>query len=175
MSEPKPTVRISPWLGGSVLTLLVLQLGMLWLQGSMVQRQRQDIQGLREDVQAMSDSLDEDSQSGDSPADGRLSPARLRSHRRRPARAVRAAYFQEQGDQQEADARKDLDKTMASAKEAVAKARDTQQKMSISENIRKADEKAKVEAEGQKFRPWLWGAAAVALLLMVARSLRKRG
>ena len=175
MSDPRQTVRISPWLGGSVLTLLVLQLGLLWVQGSLVQRQRQDILGLREDVQAMAESLDEDAQSGDPNLEARPVPARLRLRLRSrlKARAVRATYFQAKADDDE-QARKDLDATKDSAKAAVAKARDLQKKTSITENIRLADETAKMNAEGRTMRPWLWAGAGLALLLMIARSLRRR-
>ena len=176
MSDPKQTVRISPWLGGSVLTLLVLQLGLLWVQGSLVQRQREDILGLREDVQAMAESLDEDGQGPDPTMEARPVPARqrLRLRARRQGRVVRAAWFQAKaGDEDEA--RKELDHSQQSAKEALAKARDAQKKLSITENIRLAEETAKMNAEGRTMRPWLWAGAGLALLLMIARSLRRRG
>ena len=181
MSDPTTdvnAVRVSPWLGGTVVTLLVLQLGLLWLQGSLVQRQREDILGLREDVQAMAESLDDDQQ-GQTESDGQAVLVHLRAHgRHHPrtrARAVRAMWFQARADEDEA-VKKDLDHAKQSARDAVAQARDAQQKLSITENIRKAEEKAKVDAEGQKARPWLWAGAGLALLAMIARSiLRRRG
>ena len=176
MSDPKQTVRISPWLGGSVLTLLVLQLGLLWIQGSMVQRQREDILGLREDVQAMAESLDEDQQGGDPGQEARPVPARqrLRLRARGKGRVVRATYYQAKVDEDE-QARKDLEHSRESAKEALVKARDVQKKLSISENIRLVEETAKMNAEGKTMRPWLWAGAGLALFLMIARSLRRRG
>jgi len=184
MSDPKidtppamPGQRCS-WLGGSVVTLLVLQLGLLWIQGSQVQRQREDILGLREDVQAMADSLDEDQQGGVE-GDGRPVLVRMRGHGRvrghRPARLARVTYFQARPDPDEG-ARKELDQAQRSAQEAVAKAREVQGQLSLSENARKAQEKAQVDAEGRKLRPWLWAGAGLALLAMLARSvIRKRG
>ena len=175
MSDHNQTLRISPWLGGSVLSLMVLQLGLLWVQGSLVQRQREDILGLRDDVQAMAESLDEDQNAEQANPDGRPTPARFRSHAHRRARALRVAYFQAGADEDEV-ARKELEHSKESAQQGVAKAREMQSKLSITENLRKADEKAKVEAEGRKARPWLWAGAALALLAMVARSiLRRRG
>jgi len=189
MSDQRPIVRISPWLGGGVLTLLVLQLGLLWLQGSLVQRQREDILGLREDVQAMAESLEDDPQ-GQAESEGRPIPVRLRAHVRTHARhrvrLVRAAWFQAKTDDDDkanggkADeldaARRDLDRSKQSTKEALDKARDVQDKLSITENIRKAEDKAKVMAEGQQLRPWLWAGAGLALLAMIARPLlRRRG
>ena len=38
-----------------------------------------------------------------------------------------------------------------------------------------AIQKAQVDAEGRKARPWLWAGAVLALVLMVTRSLRRRG
>lgn len=177
MSDPKPTptITMAPWVGGSVLTLLVLQLGMLWLQGTMLQRQHEDLLGLREDVEALAESLDQGDDAWNSAEEGLPSPARQRVPRRRAPRVTRAAFLQNPPDE-DAAVKKDLDDTKKSATEAVAKARDTRDKLSITENIRKADEKAKVEAQGRTWRPWLWAGAGLALLAMVARSwLRRRG
>jgi hypothetical protein len=171
MSDAKQTLRVSPWLGGSVLTMLVLQMGLLWTQGSMLQRQHEDLVGLREDVQAMAEGLEQD-QGGDTEESG-PSPARL--HVRRHRVPVRAAWLQGEQDEDQR-ARKELEASKQSSREAVAKAQDTQQKLSITEAIRRADEQAKIDAEGRKARPWLWAGAGLALLAMAIRALlRRRG
>jgi cell wall-associated NlpC family hydrolase len=179
MSEPKATLQIPAWLGGTVITLLTLQLGMLWLQGSLLHRQHGDLQGLREDVQYLSDSLDQNQTAQDDADEPGPKPARTRKRRApRQPQAARVRFIQDtdsEADREKA-ARKDLEDVRKSEREAVAKARDVQEKLSISENIRKADEKARLEAEGQRWRPWLWLAGGVAVVAMFLRSwLRRRG
>lgn len=173
MSEAKQTLRVSPWLGGTVLTLLVLQMGLLWIQGTMLQRQHEDLLGLREDVQAMAETLDQEPGAGDAEG-GAPSPARWRVRRQRRG-PVRAAWLQSEPDEDQR-ARKELEASKQSSREAVAKARDTQEKLSITEAIRRADDQAKVDAAAHKARPWLWAGAGLALLAMVIRAvLRRRG
>jgi hypothetical protein len=173
MSEAKQTVRVSPWLGGAVLTLLVLQMGLLWIQGSMLQRQHEDLLGLREDLQAMAETLDQEQGAGEAEG-GAPSPAHRRVHRQRRA-PVRVAWLQGEPDEDQR-AKKELETSKQSSRDAVAKARDTQQKLSITEAMRRADDQAKVDAEVHKARPWLWAGAGLALLAMVIRALlRRRG
>ena len=176
MSDPKPTLNLPPWVGGSVLSLLILQLGMLWLQGTMLQRQHEDLLGLREDVQAMAETLEQGDDGWNSGAEeGDLSPARSRTRSR--ARVARAAYLQREPDE-EAAARKEVENSRKSERDAVAKGRDVQDKLSITENIRKADAKAKLEAQAGNGRPGLWWGVAAGLVLVALGGrawLRRRG
>ena len=171
----KQTVHLSPWLGGSIITLLVLQVGLLWIHGNMLQRQHEAILDLREDVQSLAETLEEDQGEGDAGVEGAPAPAHLRLARHGRPRLLRTAYLQRDSEDDQG-AQKELEHSKQSAQEGVAKARDLQEKLSISANIRKADEKAAVAAEGRKMRPWLWAGAGLAVLAMLARSwMRKRG
>ena len=40
-------------------TILVLQLGLLWIQGAQLHRQNQVMEGLREDIQALTESVED--------------------------------------------------------------------------------------------------------------------
>jgi len=167
MSDPQPPPSVPKWLSRSVVTLLALQVGLLWVQGSLLQRQHRDLQALREDVQALADSLDQD-QDQDSWDDSGIEANPARWTRHRGARVARVS--DDEGDQAE----KDLAQSRQSAQEALAKARDTQEKMSIQANIEKAE--AKSRAEAAPWKPWLWGAVAVSVLSLLVRALfRRRG
>ena len=70
---------------------------------------------------------------------------------------------------------KDVQKTRDSEKKAIADARDIRQKLSIEENIRKADEKKKVEAATSSFYPLVYWAMGIGLLaFIVGRVWRAR-
>jgi hypothetical protein len=170
------------WLSRSIVILLALQVGLLWTHGSLLQRQHDDIQALREDVQALADSLDQDQDDWDSnEADTR--PARWVRHR--GGRPVRAAYLRaeeagkapaDEGDPALTDLQKDTGRVRQSEQEALAKARDAQEKLSIEANIRKAEAQARLQAEADGWKRWVWGAAAVGILALGARALyRRRG
>ena len=178
MNEPRQTLQLPAWAGGAIITLLSLQLGLLWIQGTLLQRQHGELQGLREDVQYLAETMDEGqgAQDGDAEAGPRPARTRGRGLRLRPARAVRVAFLQEPEAEAEKKAKQDIEDVRKSERDAIAKARDTREKLSISENIRKADEKALREAEEHRWRPWLWGAMGLGLIAMIARNwLRRRG
>jgi hypothetical protein len=177
MSETQPAPVVPKWLSRTVVTLLALQVGLLWTHGSLLQRQHDDIQALREDVQALADSLDQDDWDSSD-----IGPHPARFARRQGGGMVRTAYLRaeeagkDEGDQELKDTQKDLANARQSALDAVAKARATQEKMSISAAIDKAEAKAKLQAEGDTWKPWLWvGVAVVAVALMVRAILRRRG
>jgi hypothetical protein len=141
----------------------------------MLQRQHEDILGLRDDVQSLADGLDDDSDGWDSAGESKAVPARMRVSRHRRARLVSVRYLQADAEDEQR-ARKDLADTRNSTTDALAKARDAQEKLSIEANIRKADEKARIDAEGRRYRPWLCAGAALAVLAILARAwVRKRG
>ena len=182
MNEPHPAPLLPKWLSRSVLALLALQVGLLWVHGSLLQRQHDELMALREDVQALADSLDQDQDEWDSNSID-PHPARWAGHRGH--RTARAAYLRAEetgkaaegeGDQALTELKKDMDQTRKSERDAVAKARDTQEKMSISANIQKAEDKARAEAVIHDWMPWLWGAVAVSVLALLVRALfRRRG
>ncbi|BDU73780.1 hypothetical protein [Mesoterricola silvestris] len=169
-TEPTPKPQPS-WLLGSIAALLLLQVGLLWMQGSMLERQYGTLTGLRQDMQDLTESLDNFQGNFDQGAtDGTLSPS---SRRVRPRRGVQRVRLQEQdGDQ---GVRKEMEDQRKSEREAVEKARDAQAKLSIAENYRKAEEKKRLEAEQNKWRPFIWGGVVLALLALILRAwLRNR-
>ena len=180
---PPATPPLPTWLGRTVVILLALQVGLLWTHGSLLQRQHDDLQALREDVQALADNLDQNQDGTDADgADPDASPVRnrllRRSARHRPRRGAPALVrVQDPAKDPDADEQgaKDLESSRRSGQDAVAKARQVQGQLSIAENIRKADEKAALQHEGNRWLPWLAFGGAAGLLGLVARAwLRRR-
>ncbi len=178
MNETPQPPNSHAWLGPVVVTLLAAQLGLTWLQGGLLHRQHLDIQGLREEVQGLAESLDQGT-SGAPEEEGGLVPARGKRLHRNPPRIVPAAHIspqEEPPDSADQAAKKDLEASQQSAQKAVKEAREVQQKLSIQENIRKADEKAKVDGALNSWQKWLWIGLGAGLLALALRSwLRRRG
>ena len=178
MSEPpQPPSRMPSWLAPVVVALLTAQLAMLWIQGGLLHRQHQEIRDLRDDIQSLAESIDS-IQSTDTGTDGDFAPSSIRLNRDRP-RLKRIYRLQEtppstpQTDEERA--RKDLDASRASAQKAVSEAREVQSKLSIEENARKAEEKAKVERAQNAWQKWIWLALAAGFIAYVVRAwLRRR-
>lgn len=172
MTDPSQPPRIPSWVAPAIVVMLGLQLVLAWVQGGLLQRQHQDLLALREDVQMLADSLDQEEPQDDYEAEGWI-PARHGRTRRPGIRRV--AMLQEETPE-EAQARKDLDATKASAKKAVTEAREVQSKLSIEENIRKAEEKARENEAESTWRKWLWVALGAGLAAVGVRAwLRRRG
>ena len=150
-------------------TFLVLQLGLLWIQGAQLHRQNQVLQGLREDLQALTESLD-NAQSATSYQDEAAAVPVGFLPKPVPTKQVAVLGVQEE---QEA-ATKDLQASRESAQKAVKDAREVQAKLSIEENIRKADEAKKVQAATSSWQRWVWGAMALVVLALIARSVIQR-
>ena len=173
MNEPASPSPFPRWIVGAVLTLLTAQVGLLWLQGTMLERQHGVLQSLRQDMQDLTESLDEFQGNFDPGADEHARPSSHRMRRHQPLQRVR---LQQEPQEEKDPIRKELEDSRKSEKEAVEKARDVRSKLSIEENARKADEKAKIEAETHKYRPLIWIGVAVGLLAMFLRSwMRNRG
>jgi hypothetical protein len=168
MSEPSNNGGLPRWAVGAVVALLAFQVGLLWMQGSMLERQHGDLQSLRQDVQDLSDSLDQFTGSFDQEdsGDGYLRPSRHRIRHRAPG----LVRVQDKEGGEGEGVKKELEEQRKSEKDAVAKARDVREKLSIEENARKAEEKAKLEAESHKYRPLIWGGVVVALAALFLRS-----
>lgn len=171
MTEPAKKTEMPRWLATALVTILACQVGLLWMQGTLLERQHGDLQGLREDVQDLTESLEQFEDAFDQGAtDGAVRPSSRPILRHRAAVRVR---LQEEGDQ---GVRKELADQRKSEREALDKARDARQKLSWEENQRKAEEKAKVEAEAHKLSPLIWVGVVVALLALFLRSwFRNRG
>jgi hypothetical protein len=171
MNEPQPRPSVPSWIQGAVIMLLAAQVGMLWMHGSMLERQHTDLRALREDVQDLAESLDDFQGSLDDTGSGDLRPSRNRLHRAHP-RIQRVRM--EEPDPEEAQRQRVVDQRKAE-KEAVAKARDVQEKLSLEANARKADEKAQAEAKAHPSNHLGWFVAAAAVLALLVRAwLRRR-
>ena len=172
MSEPSPKSVPPSWLAGAVVGLLTAQLALLWMQGSLLERQHGELQGLRQDVQELTESLDDAQGTYDQGSfDGKARPSRDRHRQRRQAVLVR---LQEGGG--DAGVRKELEDQRKSEREALDKARDVREKLSLEENARKADEKKQLEAPANRYRALMWAGAALVLVILAVRSwLGKRG
>lgn len=150
-------------------TFLALQLGLLWIQGAQVHRQNQVLQALREDVQALAETI----AAGQSafPQEGEGSTVPLG---RRPRAGVlqKVAVLGLEEDQN--PAAKELQAGRESAQKAVQEAREVKSKLSIEENVRKAEETKKIQSVTTTWQGWIWGGMALAALALGARSVIRR-
>ena len=173
MTEPSQPPRFPAWLAPAMAVMLGLQVILTWLHGSLLERQHQDLLDLREDVQMLTDSLDQGEPLDDSQEEAWI-PARRAHARKRPLQRV--ALRRQAQPAEEEQARKELQDAQASAQKAVTEAREVQSKVSIEENARKAEEKAKVDAAENAWQKWLWGALGLGLVAMAIRAwARRRG
>jgi ElaB/YqjD/DUF883 family membrane-anchored ribosome-binding protein len=189
MNNPNPVTGVPKWLSRTIVALLAAQVALLWTHGSMLQRQHNDLQSLREDVQSLADSLDQEQQdglddgtgqdgSGSATADPAV-PVPVRQARRPRARHRAPALLRVQDPGKEPSeggeqAAKELADSRQSGKDAVAKARKTQEQLSITENYRKAEEKAALEGAYKRWLPWIAFGAAAGLAAMVMRAWLNR-
>jgi len=172
-TEPTPTLPRR--FAIAIVALLSAQLGLLWMQGSMLERQHGDLQSLRQDVQDLSENLEQFEGSFDQGASDsfvRPSSRRLPGHRRGRALRVR---LEEQRSESDEGVRKQLEENRKSEREQVDKAYELKAKLSLAENARIADEKAKVEAAAHPTRRLASIAMAVVLgVLLVGFWLKRR-
>lgn len=184
-----PEPRQPGWIQSALVAVLAAQVGLLWLQGGLLNRQHGDIQAMRQDIQDLTEALDNGaSDHAQAPEEGSYGPASVNPGRHRGARRpshpglnnVSHARLipsdpQDNAPEGQDQAAKELEQSRDSAKKAIADARDAQQKISIQENIRKADEKKKVEAATSSFYPLVYWAMGIGLLaFIVGRVWRAR-
>jgi hypothetical protein len=148
---------------------MALQLGLLWIQGAQLHRQNRVLQGLREDIQVLTETMESSQPAASNNEDGVAEPAHFLHRSEAPAKVAVLGVEEEQ----EAAA-KDLKAARDSAQKAVKDAREVQSKLSIEENIRKADEAKKVQAATDTWQRWVWGAIALVVLALVIRSVLQR-
>jgi len=150
-------------------TILILQLGLLWIQGAQLHRQNQVLEGLRDDIQGLTESI-EDSRSSNSREDESSAvPARFQASPE-PKKKVAVLGIEEEQD----PAAKELQASKDSAQKAVKEAREVQSKLSLEENARKAEETRKVQTTTSNWQLWSWGAIAFVVLALGTRSIIRR-
>jgi hypothetical protein len=185
MNEP-PQSRQPGWIQPALVAVLAAQVGLLWLHGGLLNRQHSELRSLRQDIQELAEVLESHAEEqAQAPEEGSFHPAasgrranrtHLKHHKghRHPLLHVASpANFilqdaQDNAPEGQDPTMKDIQKTRDSEKKAVSDARDIRQKLSIEENIRKADEKKKVEAATSNFYPLLYWATGIGLLAFIA-------
>ncbi len=150
-------------------TFLALQLGLLWIQGAQLHRQNQVLQGLREDVQALTESIANGQSSVSQEDNGPAVPA---SRHSQGGTLQKVAVLGVEEDQD--PAAKELKAVRESGQKAVQEAREARSKISIEENIRKADETKKIQSATTAWQGWVWGALALVALALIVRSVIQR-
>lgn len=176
--------------------LLAANLGLLWVQGAQLNRQHDSLRQLHTDIEDLTDALDAytngdnadpgDGSNGGQDSSGAVWAPAARRHRARPgghrrSGLVRASLQDPQPAPAEQDpmdqGRKDMEDANKSAREAVAKAREDQHKLSISENYRKGQEERKVQEAQYAWTRWVWAAMAFLLLAFGVRAwiLKRNG
>lgn len=172
----------------TLVAVLTAQVGLLWLHGGLLNRQHGELKAMRQDIQDLTEALDNGlGNDAQAPEEGAYRPAsggrranRGPQHRLRRLQAVNHARFVLQDAQDNAPdgqdpAMKEIQKSKDSAKKAVADSRDMQQKLSIEENARKAEEKKKVDEATSSFYPLVYWATGIGLLaFIVGRVWRAR-
>ena len=153
--------------------LLCAQLFLLWLQGSLLNRQHKELASMRSEIRdlalAINDTMFMDEEAYVTPAYGIWPNASARSKQK--AGGLLPVNLQE-----EELAANEVEKSRKSAEDAVKEAKKVQQELSISENARKAEEKAKIEKEKTRWHRYLGYALLGALVAYFGGAwLRKRG
>ena len=176
-----PQPRQPGWVQSALVAVLTAQVGLLWLHGGLLNRQHREMQGMRQDIQDLTEALDSSvSDTAPAPEEGSFRRATFHQHSNRGQQYHRHPHLQtvshlnlilqdtqDNSPEGQDPTMKDLQKTRDSQKKAVADARDIRQKLSIEENIRKADEKKKVEAATSSFYPLVYWAMGIGLLAFV--------
>lgn len=170
MSGPEPSRSLPRWLAPAVVVLLGLQVVLLYVQGAQLHQQRGELRALREDVRDLAEALDEAVYA----EEGSYRPSR--QSRQLPKRLPsKGGTFQRVILEEDPEpAARELEASRKEAQKSVEKARDTQEKLSIEANAKKAEEKAKVEAEKHKWGRYAGLGLGLVLLALVFRSLLRR-
>ncbi len=167
--------------------LLAANLGLLWVQGAQLNRQHDTLRQLHSDIADLTDALDAyangNDGSGDPQDDGGAvwAPAARHHARPRASHLIRARYqeppsssAQPANPPAEQDGmdqgRKDIEDANKSARDAVAKAREDQSKLSIEENYRKGQEERKVQEAQYAWTRWVWAALAFLIVAFAVRA-----
>ncbi|MBK9796025.1 MAG: hypothetical protein IPP58_05930 [Holophagaceae bacterium] len=150
-------------------TFLALQLGLLWIQGAQVHRQNQVLQALREDVQALAESIAAGQSSFPQEGEGSTVPL---GRRPQAGTLQKVAVLGLEEDQD--PVAKELKAGRESAQKAVQEAREVKSKLSIEENVRKAEETKKLQSATTAWQGWIWGAMALVALALGARAVIRR-
>lgn len=169
MNEPHQPPAPPRWIPGGLAVILVAQLGLLWLQGLQLNRQHHDLMGLRDDLQTLAENLEH---SHDALQEEGEAFAPARGARQPRPRYLRVGQQEDKGEAQD-PAAKELQAARESAQKAVKEGRKANSQLSITENIKKAEEKAKIKEARSAWETWALVAGAVALGALLLRGWLK--
>lgn len=172
--DNRPAVLFPKWLGLAIVVLLSLQLGLGYVQGALLHRQQEEIRSLRADIQELAEAIDQGQGAMDGgQADGEVWRfSRGRSPSRPRLLAARRVLDGDEDDR----ARKEVQQSTDSARKAVSDARKAEKQLSITENMRKADEQQRINAAQNQWQKWALAALGLAVLGFLARGwIRNRG
>lgn len=174
--DNRPAVLFPKGLGLAIVVLLTLQLALGYVQGALLHRQQEELRSLRADIQELAEAIDQGQGAMDG-GQGEGEPwrrSRSRARQRTPARLLAARHVLD-GDEDDR-ARKELQQSTDSARKAVNDARKAEKQLSITENIRKADEQQRLNAAQNQWQKWALAALGLAVLGFLARGwIRNRG
>ena len=171
MPDPEATHMRRPRVHWTIPTFLVLQVGLLWLLGAQLHQQNQVLMELRDEVHNLSEAIDTEQSAGTAEEENGAVPASL--FREEPPQKTAVLGSQEE---EATGPAKELQASRDSAQKAVKEAREAQSKLSISENIRKAEEAKKLDSAHQAWQKWSLAGAVLMVVALLARSfLRRRG
>jgi hypothetical protein len=172
MSGQDHPPSIQSWLAPAIVALLGIQLGLLYLNGFQIHQQRWDILELKHEVQDLTYAIEQGASEDSMETPGGVPIHRFSRHAQRRPSAFRRVVLEEETE----PAINDLETTRKSAQKAVKDSREIQQKLSIEENVRKSEEKARVQAEQNRWQKYVGLGLALTLVAVFTRSyLRRRG
>lgn len=169
---PEPTPGLPRWFGPSVVVMLFLQLGVLWIQGGLLNRQRSEIRSLREDIQTLAEAIEQNWVGGE-PLEEYQPHRNLPPATKRSPKLVRVG-IQNPDEAEEKSIAEHKNATRQTVEQTQAKVEDTQKKLSITENARIAEEKAKREAEEHKWTRLAGAGVAAGFLIFLIRAWVRR-
>lgn len=185
MSEKTmPSKNIPSWFSSALAVLLLADLTLTWMNGRMLQRQFQEFRGLREDFQSLIEELQQENPIENDGGTESLSHNKTgRKFLKKTAMLVRVSRSQSEnkteenteGNGEKEPVVKEIETTRESAKKAVKDAREVRSKLSLEENARKAEEKAKLNNSQNILSKWLLAGLGLFVAVITLRIwLRRR-
>ncbi len=168
MPDPEDRSPRRPSVHWTIPTFLALQVGLLWLLGAQLHQQNQVLMELREEVHNLAEAIDTEPSADTTTEDNGAVPAAFLREEPPQKAAVLGADEEEQAPVRELKASRE------SAQKAIKEAQEARSKLSITENIRKAEEAKKLDAAHQTWQKWSLGAAALVVVALIFRAVLRR-
>lgn len=175
----------TPWSHYAIILVLSALLALSWLHGRLLQKQGQEIRALKDEIQMLIEALEqgntlegEEDPGGTAPIGAARipstypdpSPMRVPTRNARGLKLLSCSLQSPDPEKMQPDpAREELENARKSAQEAVAAARNVKGKLSIEENAKKAEEKAKLNETGRQASQWVLAGLGIALAALIYR------